>query len=90
LGARWGNPEITPADKKLAEIMNTYWTNFAKTGNPNGEGLPQWPAYTPKNNQILEIQPNGVPLGKPDPRKKRLDLIDKSFKIRGKLQNRGI
>jgi para-nitrobenzyl esterase len=27
--------------------MRTYWTNFAKSGNPNGTGLPQWPAYKP-------------------------------------------
>lgn len=90
LNERWGNPEITPADKKLAQVMNTYWTNFAKTGNPNGTGLPQWPAYTPENNQTLEIQPNGVPIGKLDPRKRRLDFIEKSIKIREKLQDKGI
>lgn len=90
LEARWGNPEITPADKKLANIMNTYWANFAKTGNPNGEGLPLWSAYSSENNQILEIQSDGVPIGKLDPRKKRLDLIEKSVKNRGKLQNKGI
>ena len=35
--------EATPEEKELARIMNTYWTNFAKTGNPNGNGLPDWP-----------------------------------------------
>ncbi len=39
-GARW-----QPADYALSEQMQTYWTNFAKTGNPNGAGLPQWPQY---------------------------------------------
>jgi para-nitrobenzyl esterase len=34
-----------PADRRLATAMAGYWTNFAKTGNPNGPGLPRWPAY---------------------------------------------
>src|SRR5690606_34985181 len=35
LNTRWGATEPTPEEKNLAEIMNSYWTNFAKTGNPN-------------------------------------------------------
>ena len=34
-----------PEDYKLSAEMQKYWTNFAKTGNPNAEGLPQWPVY---------------------------------------------
>ena len=34
---------FTDVDRKLADLMETYWTNFAKTGNPNSSGLPNWP-----------------------------------------------
>lgn len=42
-----------PIDQELATIMCNYWTNFAKTGNPNGKGLPEWPVYNPRDSQIM-------------------------------------
>jgi para-nitrobenzyl esterase len=37
--------EVRPEDRKLSDEMMGYWTNFAKTGDPNGTGLPEWPKY---------------------------------------------
>lgn len=43
------------ADYELSERMVSYWTNFAKTGNPNGEGLPQWEPCTKANPHIQTL-----------------------------------
>jgi para-nitrobenzyl esterase len=37
---------FTAADRELSELLQTYWANFARAGNPNGAGLPSWPPYT--------------------------------------------
>lgn len=45
-----------PEDRKLSDLVESYWTNFAKTGNPNGAGIPQWPQYDPQDNwQVMHL-----------------------------------
>lgn len=87
---RPGSTAPSPVDQEVARIMNAYWVNFAKTGNPNGKGLPKWPVYHPKKNMILDIQSDGKPVGKHDPRKARLDVIEKAVNSGDKLQPNGI
>ena len=43
------------ADRKTATLMGDYWTNFAKTGDPNGAGLPAWPAFSNTSRQTLVV-----------------------------------
>lgn len=89
LNARWGNPKTTPEEEQLAKIINTYWANFAKTGNPNGEGLASWPLYNSKSEEILLIGSDGLQIAITDPSKARLDLIEKAMKFRSQVQSRG-
>lgn len=42
-----------PVDDALAKTMSGYWVNFATTGNPNGSGLPDWPAYNTNDKMIM-------------------------------------
>ncbi len=45
----------TQEDIILSELMGKFWINFAKTGDPNGDGLPDWPAFDEKKNLVMYI-----------------------------------
>lgn len=59
----WHNPDLlaganytfSASEEALSDAMATYWTNFAKTGDPNGAGLPAWPAYTADTERVLAL-----------------------------------
>jgi Carboxylesterase family len=44
-----------PQDQKVSELISSYWTNFAKTGDPNGEGLPHWPTYASQEYEVMHL-----------------------------------
>ncbi len=73
-GAKW-----TPADRQLSEQMQSYWTNFAKTGNPNGPNLPSWPAYKSSGNwQVLHL--DAQTQARPDRHRDRYIFLQKVWK----------
>jgi para-nitrobenzyl esterase len=45
----------SPADRRVSDEMMSYWVNFAKTGDPNGAGVPRWPAFTNSNPQVMNL-----------------------------------
>lgn len=72
-GAQW-----RPQDYKLSELMQDYWTNFAKTGDPNGPGLPQWPTYNAAGNwQVMHLAPDAA--AKPDQHRDRDLFLQKAW-----------
>lgn len=62
-----GSPTLAAAsadERLLAQRMSAYWVNFARSGDPNGEGLPVWPAYRDMESavMILDTQPRPEPV----------------------------
>lgn len=58
-------PETTAGDLAISDTVSTYWTNFAKHGDPNGPGVPAWPRFTGGDRQVMYFkntaQPGSVP-----------------------------
>ena len=46
---------ISDRDREVSDLMRSYWLQFARTGNPNRPGLPEWPAYSKEGGEVLEI-----------------------------------
>jgi para-nitrobenzyl esterase len=69
-------------DRKLSDVMSSYWVNFATTGDPNGGGLLKWPVYDQKSDTVMGFgdKVELIPL----PHKAQLDFLDTHFEKRRK------
>jgi para-nitrobenzyl esterase len=69
---------IRPEDRTLSEQMGEYWTNFAKTGDPNGPGLPRWLPYDAAGSwQVMHLDAN--PASQPDALRPRDLFLDSQW-----------
>jgi para-nitrobenzyl esterase len=64
-----------PDDRKVSETMQGYFVNFIKTGNPNGPGLPNWPAYDAKTD-YMRMRIDVVSKAEPEPDRARYLVLD--------------
>lgn len=67
-----------PEDYKLSDLIEKYWTNFARTGDPNGGGAPQWPQYNAADNwQVMHLDVDSH--AGPDPYRERYLFLDAAW-----------
>lgn len=74
------NANWDDADRALGDVMAAYWVNFARSTNPNGQGLPAWPPYTgntPGNVMVLGETP--VPETEMVPSAEVLEFFDAAY-----------
>jgi para-nitrobenzyl esterase len=61
-------------DKDLSELLSAYWINFAKKGDPNGPGLPVWPAFDEKDQKTMFF--DKIPSARPHPNVDKIKAFD--------------
>jgi para-nitrobenzyl esterase len=72
-----GRRAPSPDDLALSDKISSYYVNFAVTGNPNGKGLPEWPAFTEKNQQVMVF--DAAPSARPYPVLEKVKVFDPYF-----------
>lgn len=75
LGQRGPAPQAH--DLAISDLMSTYWTNFAKKGDPNGPGVPEWPAFSTSSEKVMYF--DGHSSAEPVPNMTELQAMDKYF-----------
>lgn len=74
------DPHVTKSDLNISEDMATYWTNFAKYGNPNGKGVPHWETFSNKHPEVMYF--SQTPHMGSVPSAKSLKVLDAYFQWR--------
>jgi enterochelin esterase family protein len=74
-----GGPSKKPSatDLTISDAMATYWTNFAKYGDPNGKGMPKWPAFSDQDPELMYF--GGTAHTGPLPNEAGLKTLDAYF-----------
>src|SRR5262249_25212617 len=63
-----------PSDQAMSDLMRAYWVNFARTGDPNGPGLVDWPAFTPVTERVMQF--DTIASVRPTPNMRQLKALD--------------
>ncbi|HKT12030.1 MAG TPA: carboxylesterase family protein [Terriglobia bacterium] len=71
---KWQKIPWQPVDFRVSDAMMTYWSNFARTCDPNGGGLPHWPQYKPPDLEVMDLGENIHAAPATD--QKRFEFID--------------
>jgi para-nitrobenzyl esterase len=74
---RPGRPGWSDADRALSRELQGYWVNFARTGNPNGAGLPAWPEFAEGEPTVMQLGTETGPIALPG--SERLAALDGYF-----------
>lgn len=76
------NGNLSDTDSVMMNLISSYWINFAKTGNPNGKGLPNWPTYSPKKKMTMIFDNNSS--ARPLPNIEKYKAFDSYYEWRSK------
>ena len=82
LGMGQNRQRYDDSDYKYSAMMQEYWVNFAKTGDPNGSGLVKWPRFDPASRAYLDLMDNG-PMAKEGLQRGICDLYIENTKRQG-------
>ena len=77
--------EPTEENLKLSDMISFYWANFARSGDPNGPDLPEWPAFSEEDQKVMVF--DTAPSARPLPILDRLKVFDSYFaRLRGESE----